>query len=247
MQEYYRLLKVEFLKQKRSFIWPTVVLTPLLGALLSFINLFLRYDYLRNLDFNQSLSSWHLFLVQHHFIWAFLFPLVVTIIASHVHYLEFKANSWKEALALPVSRKKVYLAKWSVVLILSTLMILENSICLVIAGKVLGFPEIVDVSLFATYSIYQIVAITSLIGLQCLLSANSNNANVALAIGFVGVASSLFLAQSEQLARFIPYAHMIYTLPDYRVNNAIALYYGLTFGLVFLGAGILGFQRKEIY
>lgn len=38
MQEYCRLLKGEFLKQKRSFTWTVVILTPLLGALLSFIN-----------------------------------------------------------------------------------------------------------------------------------------------------------------------------------------------------------------
>lgn len=217
-----------------------------MGAFLSFINLFLRYDYLKNLEANQGLSSWQILITQHHFIWAFLFPLVATIIASQVHYLEYKSNSWKQALALPVSRMKLYLAKWSAVFIFNMLMILGNSICLILAGKVLGFPEIPDVSLFAGYTAYQLAAVTGLIGIQCWLSAGLPNANVALAIGFVGVASSLFFAQSEQLAKFMPYAHIIYTLPDPTINNAIALYYGPLFGLIFLLIGIISFQQKEI-
>ncbi|NLX90832.1 MAG: ABC transporter permease subunit [Firmicutes bacterium] len=247
MGEYFRLLKGEFLKQKKSFIWPVVVLTPLLGAFLSFCNLFFRYDYLMSLEHNQGHNSWQLLLNQHHFIWAFLLSLVATIIASHVHYLEYRSNSWKQALALPVSRANTYLAKWSVVLILNTLMISGNSIYLVAVGKGMGFTELLDVNLFLNYTAYQILAITSLIGIQSWLSTSLNNANVALAIGFVGVASSLFFAQSEQLAKFLPYAHMIYTLPDPTINNAIALYYGLTFGLIFLGFGIMFFKRKEIY
>jgi len=247
MPEYCRLLKGEFLKQKKSFIWPVVIFTPLVDALLTFVNLFLRYDYLKGLEANQDLSSWQLLLTQHHFIWAFLLPLVATIITSHVHYLEYKSNSWKQTLVLPVSRIKVYLAKWSTVFILNILMILQNSIYLLIAGKILGFPEIPDIHLITIYSVYQILAITGLIGIQCFLSANLYNANLALAIGFVGVASSLFFAQSGQLAKFIPYAHIIFALPDPTINNTIALYYGLTFGLIFLAVGLLFFQSKEIY
>lgn len=247
MEEYYRLLKGEFLKQKNNFTWPVVLLTPLLGALLSFANLYLRYDYLISLKAQQGITSWQVLITQHHFIWAFLLPLVATVLASQVHYLEYKSNSWKQTLALPVSRVKVYLAKWSVVFFLNTLMILGNSIYLIIVGKVLAFPEMLDVSLFADYTTYQILAITGLIGFQCWLSAGLSNANLALAIGFVGIASSLFFAQSEQLAKFIPYAHIIYTLPDPTINNSIAIYYGLTFGLIFLGIGIMYFNRKEIY
>ena len=76
MGESFRLLKGEFLKQKKSFIWPVVVLIPLLGAFLSFCNLFFRYDYLMSLEHNQGHNSWQLLLNQHHFIWAFLLSLV---------------------------------------------------------------------------------------------------------------------------------------------------------------------------
>ena len=78
MGEYFRLVMAEFLKQKRSFLWPVVLATPLLGAFLSFCNLFLRYDYLMGLEANQGLTPWQVLLFQHHFLWAFLLPLVAT-------------------------------------------------------------------------------------------------------------------------------------------------------------------------
>lgn len=246
MKEFYQLLKGEFLKQRKSFTWLIAILTPVLAAGLTFINLFIRYDYLMSLEANRSLSSWNVLLLQHHFIWFLLFSLVVTIFASMVNYIEYKSNSWKNTLALPVSRNKVYLSKWSLVYILSIIMILFNGILLIIVGKILGFREIVDLALILKYTIYQIAAITSLISLQCFISTEMSNTNVSLTIGAVGVASSIFFAQSESLSKLIPYAHIIYALPDPTINNIITLQYGLSFGIVFLIIGIFFFNRKEI-
>ncbi|HHW06921.1 MAG TPA: ABC transporter permease subunit [Clostridia bacterium] len=246
MGEYMRLWKAEWLKQKRSFTWPLVIATPVLGTLLTFINLFFRYDYLRSVEANRGLTSWQFLLLQHHFLWAFLLSLVATVLAAQVHYLEHKANGWKQVLALPVSRGKLYAAKWTVVLTLSTLMILGNNLCLFLAGQILGFPEAPDLPLFTAYTAYQVAAVAGLTGLQCWLSAAFSNASLALGAGFVGVASSLFLAQSEALAKFIPYTHPIYALPDPTVNNAIAFGYGPALGLVLLMAGTVFFQRRDI-
>lgn len=246
MREFYQLLKGELLKQRKSFTWPIVIVTPVLASGLTFINLFIRYDYLMSLEANRSSSSWNVLLLQHHFVWFLLFSLVVTILASMVHYIEYKSNSWKSALALPISKNKLYLAKWSIVYILSIIMILFNGILLVIVGKILGFREAVDLVLILKYTLYQIAAITSLISLQCFISAEMSNTNVSLTIGAVGVASSIFFAQSERLSKLIPYAHIIYALPDPTINNSITLQYGLSFGIVFLIIGIFFFNRKEI-
>lgn len=246
MMEFYQLLKGEFLKQKKSFLWPIALLTPILAGGLSFINLYLRYDYFMSLEANEGLNSWNLLLMQHHFMWFLFLPLVVTIFASMVYYIEYKSNNWKNTLALPTSKKKVYLAKWFIVFILSSMMILTNGIVLLIIGKALGFPETADIILISKYIIYQIFAITSLISVQSFISAEISNTNIALAIGFVGVASSLFFAQSERLSKFIPYAHTIYTLPDPTINTNIPLQYGFGFGIAFLLIGIFFFNRKEI-
>lgn len=244
--EFYRLLRGEFLKQKKSFTWPISLFAPILAGGLSFINLLIRYDYLMGLEANQGLSSWNLLLFQHHFMWFIFLPLVVTVIACMVHYIEFKSGGLKNTLALPVSKKKVYLAKWALVFILSSIMIIINGFVLLLVGIALRFPEAVDFILILKYSLYQIIGILSLISLQTLISAGINNTNIALAMGFVGVASSLFFAQSEKLAKLIPYAHIIFTLPDPTINNHIPIQYGLSLGMAFLLIGLIYFNRKEI-
>lgn len=244
--EFYQILKGEFLKQRKSFTWPIALLIPILAGGLSFINLLLRYDYLIGLEANKGLSSWNILLLQHHFLWFFFLSLVVTIFASMVHYIEYRSNGWKSTLALPVSKMKVYFAKWFLAFILSTIMILINGVVLLIAGIALRFPETVDLILILKYTLYQIVSITSLISIQCFISSEINNTNIALTIGFVGVASSLFFAQSEKLSKIIPYAHIMYTLPDSTINNGIPLQYGSIIGILFLLIGFIFFNRKEI-
>lgn len=246
MSEFYQLLKGEFMKQSKSFILPMTLLTPILAAGLTFLNLFIRYDYLIGLEANKELSSWRLLLMQHHFLWILFLPLVVTIVASMVNYIEYKSNSWKNTLALPVSRTKVYLAKLFLVYILSIMMILINGMLLVLVGKILGFPEAVDSILISKYTLNQLFSITSLISLQCFISSAISNTNIPLVIGFVGTASSLFFAQSEKLAKIIPYAHVVFALPDPTVNSSIPLKYGLSFGVVFLIIGIIFFNKKEL-
>lgn len=244
--EFYRILRGEFLKQRKSFTWSIAFFTPVLAGALSFINLLIRYDYLIGLEANEGLSSWNILLFQHHFIWAIFLPLVVTLLASMVHYIEYKSNGWKSALALPVSKWNVYLAKWSTVFILSSIMILINGLVLSLVGLALRFPESVDLILILKYTFYQLIGILGLISLQSLISAGLKNTNIALAIGFVGVASSLFFAQSETMSKFIPYTYTLYTLPDPTINNNIPLQNGFIIGIVLLLIGMIFFNRKEI-
>ena len=246
MQEFYQLLSYEFLKQKSSFTHPMALLSPVLAGGLTFLHLLFRYDYLKSLEANQGLSSWTLLMIQHHFVWILLLPLTVTVLASMIHYIEYSSNSWKNLLALPVSRAKVYLAKWSIVYISSASMICLNTILMLIIGHLLKFTEPVDWILILQYSSYQLVAAFSLISFQTFISSVIKNTNVSLAIGFVGVSSGLFFAQSQQVAKLIPYAHIVLTLPDPTIDNNMLLQYGLAFGVIFLASGILFFNKKDI-
>jgi len=246
VKEFYLLLRGELLKVKRTFIFPLVFLTPLLAGGLSLINLYLRYDYLKGLEANADLNSWQILLIQHHFLWFLFLPLVVTVFASTIFYLEYKSNSWKNTLSLPVAKSKVYLAKWLLVYMLSLAMIGINGTVIVLVGKFLSFPETTDWPLIFQYTLNQLMAISSLISFQCFFSALIKNTGISLTIGFVGVASSLFFAQSKRLAELIPYAHMLYALPDPTIDNGTVLSYGLLFALFFLLSGIICFTKKEI-
>lgn len=73
MGEFKGILTGELLKLKRIFLWPVVWLTPLLAGSLTFIILYVRYDYLKGLEGNQDLSPWQLLLLQHHYLWIFFY------------------------------------------------------------------------------------------------------------------------------------------------------------------------------
>lgn len=247
MREFYQLLSYEFLKQKSSFIRPLAFLSPVLAGGLTYLHLLFRYDYLKGLEANRALSSWTLLTIQHHFLWMLLLPLTVTVLASVIFYIEYSSNNWKNILSLPVSRIKVYLTKWSGVYISSIFTVCLNSVLMLIIGYLLGFPEPVDWKLLLQYTAYQLVAAFSLVSFQSFVSSVIKNPNVSLAIGFVGVSSCLFFAQSQKLARLIPYAHMVLTLPDPTIDNAGLLRYGIAIGVIFLAMGVFSFKKKEIY
>jgi hypothetical protein len=247
MQDFYQLLNNEFLKQKGSFTRPMAIISPMLACGLTFLHLLFRLDYLKGLEANQDLSSWSLLLIQHHFIWMLMLPLTITVLASMIHYIEYSSNGWKNILALPVSRVKLYLAKWSRVYISSALSICLNSVLMIVIGYLLRFSEAVDWKLLLEYLAYQLVAAFSLGSFQSFVSSVINNPNISLAIGFAGVSSCLFFAQSQKLARLIPYAHMVLALPDHTIDNTGLIRYGIAFGVVFLAVGILLFDKREIY
>jgi len=246
MQEFCQLLSYEFLKQKGSFTRPLLLLSPVISGGLTFLNLFFRFDYLKGLEANRALSSWNLVIIQHHFLWIMFLPLTVTVLASMIHYIEYSSNNWKNLLALPVSKTKLYLAKWSLVYISAALMICFNAMIMIIIGHFLVFTEAVDWKLILQYSSYQLIAAFSLISFQSFISSEINNPNVSLAIGFAGVASCLFFAQSQRLAKLIPYAHMVLALPDPTVDNSGLIKYGIAFGVIFLAMGVIFFNKKEI-
>jgi len=246
MPEFCQLLSSEVLKQKGNFVRPLAFLAPLLAGGLTFLNLYFRYDYLKGLEANSALSPWNLLVIQHHFIWMLILPLTVTMLASMAYYIEYSSNSWKNIFALPLSRTKVYFAKWSTVYALSAIAICLNVVLMVMIGYLLKFTEPVEWKLLLQYLAFQLVAAFSLISFQSFISSTIKNPNISLALGFVGVSSSLFFAQSQTLARLIPYAHMVLTLPDHTIDNVGLICYGIAFGVIFLALGLFYFNKKEI-
>lgn len=246
MKTFLSSIKNEFLKQKRGFTW-IIALTLSLGtSFLAFIDVYLRYDYLMKRE--NLLNIWEILLLENHLpaLWFITFPLAITTICSLLYYVDYKTGGLKYNLTLPLGKSKLYFSKWITVVIFSAIMIILNISGLIFAGKILNFPDSLDIYLFLKYGIYEFVAILGIISLQIWLSSRTNNIIVSLAQGFVGIIASLFLAQSQIIARFIPYAHILYSIPLKGENNSIAIQGGIIFGLLFLFIGMVNFKRKDI-
>lgn len=246
MKVFLSSIKNEFLKQKRGFTWSIAVLLSLGTSFLAFVDVYLRYDYL--IKKQVLLNTWEILLLENHLsaLWFITFPLAITTICSLLYYVDYKDGGLKYTLTLPIGKNKLYFSKWITVVIFSILMIILNILGLILAGKILNFPDSLDIYLFFKYGIYQFVALLGVISLQLWLSSRTNNIIASLAQGFVGIIVSLFLAQSQLIARFIPYAHMLYSIPLKGENNSIAIQGGIIFGLLFLFIGVVNFKRKDI-
>lgn len=123
-----RLLASEFLKLRRKMIWFLIVLGPAGVIALQAVNYGLRFDYLMK---NYAGDPWG-YLIKN--VSMLLIPALLmgmTIISSMIATLEHHTNAWKQTIALPVSRTKLYLGKFAV-----TTMLLLVSTVLVLAGTV---------------------------------------------------------------------------------------------------------------
>ena len=155
-----QLLKGEFLKQKRSFVWAVVFGMPLGSFLLTFLDFMIRKDYLTSSYYLKKISRgmekfnvWDCLFFESNLTlaWFLAVPLVVTFICSILTYTEYKEDTWKVILSRPVSRKDVYLAKGAFAVILTFIVILFQGILVFFIGKIFGFKEAFQMSFLVKY------------------------------------------------------------------------------------------------
>lgn len=243
MKDFFILLKTEFLKQKRGFFWPMVLLAPVsLGAMI-FVDIYLRYDYLASRY--EGFSSWQIMLLEGYVIWFLMFSLAVVMMCALIFYVEYAAGGLKYTISLPTGRDRVYFAKWFFCVIASYVMILLQTAALIAVGKILHFPEPLDYMLFIKHAVYQFAAVLGVISLQIYMGSITDNIILPLSIGTVGIATAIFFAQDQRIARFIPYAYEIFTLPLPGENNTVAVMGGLV-GIALLLLGAYCFKKKDI-
>lgn len=243
-------VKNEVSKQKGGFAVLIAVLSPLTMVLLNFVDLYLRYDYLKKHMASRSgiTNPWEIALSEGHFLWVFMLTLSVVILSTLVIYVEQQNGGWRYYMTLPLRRREVYLAKWGTVVILTFIMIFLYAVFMFISGKLLGFSGSPEKGLIVRYVMNECIGALGIISLQVYLSSWSKNITIALSIGFIGVVSQYFFAQSEVLSKIIPYTYELFTLPikEMGLNTDIPFYGGLAFGSILLILGLLSFKRKDI-
>lgn len=247
MKKFFISLNNEFLKQKHNFTWPIAFGTSLLMGLLMFIDLYLRYDYLVKIHDDLD-NSWEILLMENHFLWVFLFSLASVLITSLINSVELNNGGYRKTLSLPLKKRTVYFSKWLTAFIYSGLIIFFHIIILYIVGKILGFTDPIPQTYFFKYIFYEITAALGLVSLQFFISLKSHNFIISLTIGFVGVTSSYFFAQSKVTAILIPYTYPIFTLPLPKalIDTNIAFLGGLIMGIIILIIGMIDFSRRDI-
>ncbi|GIP38411.1 hypothetical protein J31TS4_16910 [Paenibacillus sp. J31TS4] len=234
-----RILSAELLKIRRKFIWFLIFLGPIGVVGLQAVNFGLRYDYLVGKVYRDDLWGG---LIEN--VTILMVPTLfigLAILASMVAGIEHQTNSWKQTLALPVTRTQVFTGKFLLnllLLLVSTTLVAAGTIVL---GIVLGFGTGIPYGVLLKACYYPFLAIVPFIALQNWLSVTFQNQAFPLTVGIAGMVVSMF---SIRFGDWFPWKW------PYLINAAKEPLYsvacGLAFGLVVLAAGLAHFVRKDV-
>lgn len=233
-----RVLAGDFIKIRRKAIWFLVFLGPFGVIALQAANYGLRYDYLVS-QYQDDL--WGALLGSIHYLAVPAILFGMTILASMTAGIEHQMNSWKQVLALPVSRFHVYLAKF----ILNTLLMFAACSLLaagsIALGLILKFGTDFPLALVLQISFYPFFAGLPILALQLWLSITMKNQSIPLTVGIVGTIVSLFAAGLPDW--FIwkwPLLVNAANVPEYSV---IA---GVSTGIILFACGLVDFLRRDV-
>ncbi|NBJ69202.1 MULTISPECIES: ABC transporter permease [Clostridia] len=241
----FSILQSEWYKLRKSKIISIVFVAPAIGFLVGLTSNLTMFD---GLAVNQWLQS--LLLMNGTYALLFL-PLITGVLASVVCRYEHQAGGWKHLLALPVTRSKVFVSKY--VLLLA----LVFAIQLLYLGSIYGvgmingytdpFPSgLIWKSIFGGW-----VATLPLLALQLWVSLIFKNFAAPLTINVIGTLPALLIVNSESFSPYYPWVQPFFMM--YIEGDTNDLFFipwdqfivvvGGSFVLFFFG-GLLYFQRK---
>ncbi|WP_042200302.1 ABC transporter permease [Paenibacillus camerounensis] len=235
----WRALSADWLKIRGKGLWFLVFLGPLGLTAMQGLNFGLRYDYLKE-QYQADLWGGLLSNV------AGFVPIALylggTLVCSLIANVEHQMSSWKQLLALPVSRTAVYMAKLLLCLLLLVCSCLLLSAGTLALGLLLGFgiqaipyADILRLG-FASYA-----GALPIIALQLWLSVSSRNQTFPVAAGITLSLLSLF---SMYLSEWMPLNWPV--LAWEAESPWLFIASGLLLGLLMILPGAVHFARKDV-
>lgn len=240
------IIQSEWFKLRKSKVVSIIFAGPLVGLFIGLTANFFNDDI--------EVNEWYLSLLSMNLTYALLFlPLVTGVLASVICRYEHQAGGWKQLLALPVTRGRVFAAKYVL------LMLLVLVIQLLYLGAVYGvgmmkgftdpFPiEIVWKSIFGGW-----VATFPLVAFQLWMSILFKSFAAPFAVNVIFTLPSILVVNSERFGPYYPWAQPFSMM--YIGGNTDDVFFvpwdqlltvvGGSFIIFYLG-GYLYLQRKTV-
>lgn len=148
---FYELLKIEFTKVKRSKIVPLIFIAPLLVVISGIANLSSYFT-------PEYTNAWRAMFIQSALVYAYyLLPFSLIVVCVMIADREIQNNGILKMLALPVSRNKLSLAKFCILLFSLFLEMVVFLIVFIIAGMIatgmMGITETMPVLYLLKWSV----------------------------------------------------------------------------------------------
>ncbi|MGG4142302.1 ABC transporter permease [Paenibacillus algorifonticola] len=245
MAAFMRLLASERLKLSRSFIWLLVPISPLLSLLLGIVS-----NPIEGMPAEQYEGLYSYMALFHAVL---LLPILTGVFAAFVCRYEHAGGGWKQLLALPISRKSLYFAKfWLVSELLIGVQLLFLAAVL-ITGAVRGLHEIPwNFMLLGLLGGW--LACLPLAALQLWVSTSWSSFAAPLTINVMLTLPNMLVINSAEYGPFYPWVqptiamlvlgsenYGAFTMP---VMNLFMTIIGSL--LLFIIGGLIYFRAKEI-
>jgi lantibiotic transport system permease protein len=232
-----KLLGSEFMKIKRKGIWFLTFLGPFGVVAMQMVNYGVRKDYL----LTQSDDDWLYYVLNVSSITPFALILGIVILTSFMASIENETNSWKQIVALPVSKLSIYLSKYTVLVFLLLISTTVLMIFTLLYGLCLNFGGEIPVVELVQYSFYPLIAALPVLGLQLWLSFVSQNQGIPITIGVIGVILS-FVAVPLPDWLIWKWPSLMNQWDEPLINVGL----GLGVGAILYIVGMLDFKRRDV-
>lgn len=234
-----RSLSADFLKIRRKGIWFLIFLAPIGLVAMQALNFGLRLDYMLK---QYADNLWGGLLMNISFFVPIALFLGCTLVSSLVANVEHQLNSWKQLLALPISRTAVFSAKFLLCFLLLSVSCILLPLATVILGLSFGFgADGMPLGDLARMGFFPFFAALPLLALQLWLSLTYRNQALPVSLGItLSIVSPFTLNLSEWFPLNWPVFGFEGPHPEWFVAAGIGV------GTVVLLAGLIHFNRKDV-
>ncbi|MFD1064846.1 ABC transporter permease [Oceanobacillus locisalsi] len=239
------VINSEWYKLRKSKVLFLLLAAPLVGIFIGLANSFIAIE---------GMNAWYEKLVTMNFTYAILFlPLISGVLAGVICRYEHQEGGWKQLLALPVTRGKVFLSKYLVLIFLVLAMQLMYLVSIYLVGVIDGITDPFPMEIVWKTIIGGWMATFPLIALQLWVSIAFKSFAAPFAINVIFTLPTILVINSERFGPYYPWGQ-----PFLMMNvggsagdfffvpwDQILMVIGGSFLLFFIG-GYLYFQRKAV-
>ncbi len=234
-----RSLSADFLKIRGKGIWFLIFLAPIGLVAMQALNFGLRLDYLKQ---QYADSIWGGLINDTIIFVPIALYLGVTLVSSLIANVEHQMSSWKQLLALPISRTAVFSAKFLLCFLLLSVSCLLLPVFTIILGLTLGFggTDIPWMDILRMGFLPYLAALP-LMALQLWLSLSFRNQALPVTIGVTAAIISPF---TLQLSEWFPL-----NWPTFGYSGPHAEWFvgaGILCGVMIMILGLIHFNRKDV-
>ena len=205
------LLKIEFMKVKRSMILPLLFIPPILVVIsgISSISMYMTPEYT---------DAWSAMFIQSALLFGYyLLPFSMVVVCVMIANRETKNNGILKMLALPVSKGKLALAKFFVLLsfLIIELLIFFGSFMIagVIATKIMNITEAIPVFHLLTWTIKLFVTMVPAISCMWAITILFEKPLLSMGLNLLLIIPGILVANTS-LWLVYPYCYSGYVVSD---------------------------------